>query len=168
MSATEMLRAVADRQAIIELIYRYCRAIDRMDAELGYSVWHEGAVADYGQTFYCGTGRGVIDHINSKHQHALAHCHRVANIVIDLDGDRAASESYVMATVHAMFGEQRKQVTVWGRYIDQWSRRNGQWGINKRIFLQDFDEIHDVTPLSDANRGRRDREDLSYTVLTPA
>jgi hypothetical protein len=165
MNDTQMLRAVADRQAITELIHRFCRAVDRMDAELGYSVLHDDAVADYGEAFYRGPGRGLIDHINSQHRMALSHCHRVSNVIVELDGDRAGSEAYVMATVHAMFGPQRKQVTVWGRYVDRWSRRNGRWGLDNRIFLQDFDAVHDVTPLGGADRGRRDREDASYTVL---
>jgi hypothetical protein len=32
---TETLRMLADRQAITDLIYRYCRAMDRIDVELG-------------------------------------------------------------------------------------------------------------------------------------
>lgn len=32
---------VADRQAVAELIYRYCRAVDRLDIALGHSIWHE-------------------------------------------------------------------------------------------------------------------------------
>lgn len=112
MNDPQILLALADRQAITELIHRFCRAVDRMDAELACSVMHEDAVADYGEAFYRGTGRGLIDHINSQHRMALSHCHRVSNVIIQLDGDRAGSEAYVMATVHAMFGLQRKQVTV--------------------------------------------------------
>lgn len=35
------------KQEITEQIYRYCRAMDRFDADLGYSVWHEEAEAIY-------------------------------------------------------------------------------------------------------------------------
>ena len=34
-----------------------------------------------------------------------------------------------------------KQITTWGRYIDQWSRRDGRWAIDKRIMIRDFAEI---------------------------
>lgn len=155
----------ADRQAITELIYRYCRSVDRLDVALGHSIWHPDGRADYGEAVYQGNGRGVIDHICAQHRHTLAHSHQVSNIIIDLDGDRAGSESYVTATLRVRRGEQLKQITVWGRYIDQWSRRDGRWGLDSRISARDFDEIRDVTAMSEHDIGRRDRSDPSYAVL---
>ena len=114
---------------------------------------------------YQGNGRGVIDHICAQHRHTLAHSHQVSKIIIDLDGDRAGSESYVTAALRVRRGEQLKQITVWGRYIDQWSRRGGRWGLDSRISVRDFDEIRDVTALSEHDIGRRDRSDPSYAVL---
>src|SRR5215831_15091122 len=93
------LRAIADRQIITDLIYRYCRAVDRLDVELGHSVWHEDGYADYGKDVYQGSGRGAIDHICAQHQHTLHHSHQVSNIVISLNGDEAGSESYVTANL---------------------------------------------------------------------
>jgi hypothetical protein len=65
-----------------------------------------------------------------------------------------------------MVGAERRQVTVCGRYIDRWSRRNGRWGIDKRIFLCDLDEVRNITNLNESHDGRRDREDASYGVIT--
>ena len=45
---SETLQSLADRQAITEMIYRYCRSVDRLDIPLGHSIWHEDAIADYG------------------------------------------------------------------------------------------------------------------------
>jgi hypothetical protein len=165
MSNADTLRLVSDRQEISDLIYRYCRSMDRLDIQLGHSIWHEDGVADYGATVYQGDGRGVIDYICARHRHTLHHSHQVSNIVIDLDGDRAGSESYVTASLRLMQGQQLKHMTAWGRYIDQWSRRNGRWGLDKRLSIRDFDEIRDVTPLYEHDIGRRDRSDPSYGVL---
>jgi hypothetical protein len=165
MSDDLATRALADRQTITELIYRYCRAMDRVDAELGYTIWHDGAVADYGEGIYQGSGRGFIDYVCEQHRQLLVHSHQVSNIIIDLDGDRAGSEAYVTATLRRMAGSQLKQISVWGRYVDQWSRRDGRWGIDKRVAIIDFDEIRDVVALSPCDRGRRDRSDPSYAVL---
>ena len=41
------------------------------------------------------------------------------------------------------------QIGVWGRYIDQWSRRNGHWGLDKRNSIRDFDEIREVKAMYD-------------------
>src|ERR1700676_916277 len=43
------------KQAITEVLYRYCRAIDRMDRDLASTIWHPGGSADYGPVFK-GTG----------------------------------------------------------------------------------------------------------------
>lgn len=161
----ETLQLLTDKQAITEMIYRYCRSVDRLDIPLGHSIWHEDAVADYGPDVYRGNGRGAIDHICAQHRHTLHHSHQVSNILIDVQGDQAGSESYVTATLRMKRGEGLKQVMVWSRYIDSWSRRHGRWGLDKRIAIRDFDEMRDVTAMYDHAVGRRDRDDPSYTVL---
>jgi hypothetical protein len=164
MSDFNSLQAVADRQAIADLIYRYCRAVDRLDHELGYSIWHADGTADYG-AYYQGSGRGVIDLICANHLRLQCHSHQVSNIVVELDGDRAASEAYVTANLRMARDGVIQQMSVWSRYVDQWSRRNGRWGIDKRIAIRDFDEIRAVTPLTQLSEGGRDRGDPSYTAL---
>ena len=154
-----------DREAVTDLIYRYCRAMDRIDHELGYSIWHDDGTADYGADVYVGSGRGFIDHVCAAHSGLLAHSHQVTNIIIEIDGDRAGSEAYVTATLRMMRGEALTQMMVWSRYIDSWSKRDGRWGIDHRIAVIDFDEIRPVTPMRTTSRGTRDRDDPSYAVL---
>ncbi len=159
------IRMLLDRQAITDLIYRYCRAVDRLDVPLGHSIWHECAHADYGESVYQGDGRGVIDHICAQHAHTLHHSHQVSNILIDLDGDRAGSEAYVTANLRVARGDSLQQMTVWGRYIDSWSRRDGRWGLDRRVSVRDFDEVREVSELYRHAIGTRDRTDPSYAVL---
>jgi len=165
MSSADPLRDLQDRRAIIDLIYRYCRSVDRLDVPLGHSVWHADGIADYGETVYQGSGRGAIDFICAQHGKTLHHSHQVTNILIDLSGDRAGSESYAIAALRVRRGARLQQMTVWTRYIDSWSRRDGQWGLDQRIAIRDFDEVRDVVPLADHDVGRRDRSDPSYAVL---
>lgn len=160
------LSALADRQAITDLIYRYCRAMDRIDHELGYAIWHEDGTADYGPDVFQGTGRAFIDQVCEQHKRCLTHSHQVTNVIIELDGDTAASESCVIAALRVAKGDELLQMMVWSRYIDTWSRRDGRWGIDHRIAVIDFDEVRPVTPMKTETRGRRDREDPSYAVLT--
>jgi hypothetical protein len=165
MSETGTLRAVADRQAITDLIYRYCRAMDRIDPELGYTIWHADGIADYGEDVFKGLGRDFIDHVCAQHRRTLGHSHQVTNVVIELDGDRAGSEAYCTANLRVARGDALMQITVWNRYIDTWSRRDGVWGIDRRTTVIDFDEIREVKPMSSGTRGSRDRHDPSYAVL---
>jgi hypothetical protein len=162
---SDVLRALADRQSITDLIYRYCRSVDRLDVPLGHSIWHDGAYADYGATVYQGDGRGVIDHICAQHRQTLSHSHQVTNILIELDGDEAGSESYHFACLRVAGGAQVKQISVWGRYLDRWSRRDGRWGLTRRLTVRDFDEIRDVVPMAQHDTGRRDPTDPSYDFL---
>jgi hypothetical protein len=165
MRDDETLKELADRQAIADLVYRYCRAVDRLDIPLGHSIWHADGVADYGADVYQGDGRGVIDHICAQHRHALQHSHQVSNLIIELDGERAGSEAYVTATLRVRRDGRLRQITVWGRYVDRWSKRDGRWGLDRRISIRDFDEVREVTALAEHEVGRRDRDDPSYGVL---
>jgi SnoaL-like protein len=159
------MRGLLDRLAITEQIYRYCRAVDRLDIPLGHSVFHEDATADYGDSLYQGDGRGVIDFICAAHQLALNHSHQVCNSIIALAGDRAGSETYFHSATRLMQDGKVIQIRVWGRYLDEWSRRDGQWRIDKRLTVFDFDEIREVTEMVRRDGGSRDRTDPSYAVL---
>ncbi|WP_297492715.1 nuclear transport factor 2 family protein [Acidocella sp.] len=158
------LRALIDKQAITELLYRYCRAVDRIDPELGYTVWQEGAEADYG-SIYQGSGRGVVDFICDSHRRGVVHSHQVTNIIIALEGDVARSEAYITSGMVMLDGGEPKQITTRGRYLDRWSRRAGRWGIEKRIFVGDINEIRTITPGSIVPRFTLDRDDPSYALF---
>ncbi|GAB3114986.1 nuclear transport factor 2 family protein [Aestuariicella hydrocarbonica] len=159
------LQNLSDRQQITELIYRYCRSVDRLDIPLGHSIWHEDAFADYGADYYQGPGKGVIDLICGHHRSTLAHSHQITNILIELDGDNAGSESYCMAALKILQNDTPMQMMVWTRYVDHWSRRNGRWGLDRRVAIRDFDEIRPVTPMTQVSAGRRDLTDPSYEAL---
>ncbi len=159
-----LLRQLADRQEITDLIYRYCRAVDRIDTGLGKSIFHDNATADYGD-FFKGSGHGVIDAVCTSHRACAGHSHQVTNILFNLQGDLAGTEAYHHAVIRMQVDGSLMQVTVWGRYIDRWSRRAGRWGIDHRLVLRDFDEVREVTPASDSEPSRRDGTCPSYAIL---
>lgn len=163
-----IMQELADKQAITEQLYRYCRSVDRLDVPLGHSVFHEDATANYGPTGYQGSGRGAIDAICKAHLNLKAHSHQVTNVLIELDGDRAASEAYVMTALRGERDGQPFQIHVCARYCDTWSRREGHWAIDHRDAVIDFDSMSEVAPLADHTWARRDREDPSYAILTGA
>ncbi len=163
---SDLLRAVADRQAITDQIYRYCRAMDRIDHALGYTVWHPDGTADYGTGFFQGSGRGFVDHVCAQHAGLLCHSHQMSNIIIELDGDMAGSESYVTATLRIEREGRLMQMVVLSRYVDRWSRRDGVWALDHRQAVMDMDEIREVTPMR-RHVVLRDSNDPSYTVLRP-
>lgn len=158
-----MTDQTADRLAIMDQIYRYCRAVDRLDVALGHSVFHEHSHADF--PTYAGPGRGWIDAVCKAHLDFLHHSHQVTNVIIQVDGDRAGSESYVTATLRQREGDRVIQREFWARYVDRWSRQNGCWAIDRRDCIVDFASTREVEPLPGDPRSRRDPSDPSYAVL---
>ena len=166
MAADQQRTRADDIQAITKALYLYCRAVDRLDHELGYTLWHEDGEADYGAAIYQGTGRGFVDFVIESHLALAGHSHQVTNVIIELDGDRAASEAYVTAALRMVEEDGTlKQMTVRGRYLDRWSFRNGRWAIDKRRYLLDFDEIRTIEGTVFPPESTRDGSDPSYTVL---
>ena len=159
-------QALADRQAITDQIYRYCRAMNRIDHELGYAIWHPDGTADYGAAVFVGRGHDFIDQVCRQHAGLLCHSHQVSNVVIELGGSNAASGAYVTANLRMMRDGKLLQMTVLSRCIDRWSRRDGKWAIDHRIAVMDMDEVREVTPMKAHDVARRDRSDPSYAVLS--
>lgn len=163
----DAVEQLADVRAIQDLIYAYCRAVDRLDVPLGHSIWHEDGWADYGAAYYQGPGRGVIDHICAQHRALSSHSHQVSNILVDLRGPQAGSESYVQGTLRLEREGKTMQIGVWARYIDLWEKREGRWGLVRRTMAMDHSEMREVTPMPTQGAApSRDRADPSYAVLT--
>lgn len=153
------------RCAIADQLSNYARAMDRIDPELGYRVWHEGGTAHYG-AMYQGTGRDFVDWVCATHAQMISHAHRITNVLVQVDGAQATSEAYVHATLRFARDGREQVGTVFGRYLDRWSLREGHWAIDHRIYVQDMDEVRDAgAPLVGAFGGSRDRSDPSYAVL---
>lgn len=162
---TATIQRLVDHQAITDQLNRYARAMDRIDNELGRSVFHEDAPADYGEIFQ-GTGHEFVEWVSGMHKTLLTHAHQLGNVLINIDGNRAGSEAYVSvgARLRAEDGT-LIGLTSRGRYIDQWEKRDdGIWRISHRRYIQEMDDAGAVQSTY-ATGGSRDREDPSYAVL---
>nr|QQZ49247.1 nuclear transport factor 2 family protein [Phenylobacterium glaciei] len=51
MSHDPQVQALIDKQAITEVLFNYCRAVDRADIALLTSCYHDDATEDHGGTF---------------------------------------------------------------------------------------------------------------------
>lgn len=165
MARTDFAKEAGDRLAITDKIYRYCRSMDRLDVAAGHSVFHEDSIADCGE-IYQGTGRGWIDYVLELHKTLLQHSHQVTNIIIEIDGDRAGSESYAFVTLRVQDGERTLLNEMWMRYVDSWSKRDGEWGIDRRDCIVDYGSMREVDPVPGDPRSRRDSADPCYQLAT--
>src|SRR5262245_46253070 len=85
-----------EKQAITEVLYRYCRGIDRRDWELVRSCYHADRVDDH--AIYKGDRDGFVDWVSEfLTSQFTATQHTVFNPLVKVDGDTAGCESYVRA-----------------------------------------------------------------------
>ena len=165
VNANEM-QWLLDRQAIRDVLSRYCRGLDRMDRPLADTVWHEGGTAFYDGIFE-GTGAGFLDWVWESHAAMDRHSHQITNVLIELDGDRATSESYVTVVLWTKPDAEGNQLELVGRgrYLDRWEKRDGAWGITERTHLLDMSSAFPLGRADVSEGSTRDREDLSYGFL---
>lgn len=161
------LERVADRQEITDVIYRYCRGIDRCDDELVRSCYHPDATDDHGdfrggvEDFIAYIGRGL-----PRFERTM---HFIGNVLIEPEGDVARVESYIVA-YHRLARSRTKperDYIVGLRYVDDFERRAGEWRIAARVCVFEWSRIDPIapngwTPAAEATLGRRDRGDAVY------
>ncbi len=160
------LEELLAKQAITEVIYGYCRALDRMDKPAAYAVWHPDGTAHYGEDTFEGTGWEFVDWVWTAHAAMSTHSHQVTNVLIQVDGDRAVSEAYVIVALRTLAGPDGSGVAdifVRGRYVDQWSCRDGQWAIDHRDYITDHSVmVPNPNPEPHDPRSIRSSDDLSF------
>lgn len=125
-----------DREAIRDVIYKYCRAVDRADTELLKSCYWPDGFDDHG--FYGGNAMEFAEHVTPLLSKTIATTHAISNPIIDVQGDVASAESQV-DVLHRVMTEDGKMVNEWCqcRYLDSFEKREGQWRIKVRVVVGD-------------------------------
>jgi hypothetical protein len=157
---------VASRMEIFDCIHRIARAVDRLDAELFRSGYHDDAILDFGTMI--GNPQRFIDFFFELHRTMhKASAHHITNHVCEIDGEVAHTETYWI------FGSENASgiptSLAGGRYIDRFERRAGRWAIALRKCFPTWN----LTPDNDVGKQisaafaqvghvSRDNDDLSY------
>lgn len=159
-----------DQQEIQEVIYRYCRGIDRRDFALVRACYHADATDEHGS--FSG---GVDDYLTwveallGRYSWTM---HLVGNVLIDWgpSNDVAAAESYGVALHRSDEPKPHLNLATGFRYLDRFERRQGTWKIASRVAVSEWSiqipreswwEIPDSLL-----KGRRDPRDALYTLLS--
>lgn len=155
-----------DKQAIYEVICKYCRALDRMDKEMAYAVWHDDGTAIY-HDMYKGTGHGFVDWVWEAHAEMERHSHQIANHLSIIDGDTARSETYITVVLWTNPDSKGKQQEIvgMGRYLDQWSKLGGKWAITHREHILDLQTLHELNRGYVNSVSTRDTSDPSFRII---
>ena len=159
------------KQEIRDALMRYSRGIDLLDADLVKSAYHPDAYDDHGT--FKGNAHEFAEHVIVGLSRLECTEHFLGNSLIEVEGDRAYSETYHVAYHRIPAGGDgvAKDFTWGGRYVDVFERREGgPWLILHRTVVHSWSRIDDV---ADSNAemaanfthvARGDRSDLVYRL----
>jgi hypothetical protein len=188
---------LADHEEIRQVMYTFFRAADRRDAELGRTTfWEDGHCES------SAPGEPVSHWMPSLLDEAAGKSfernfektmHYMLNMVIRVDGDSAAAETYAIAyhivparhdSIVAVGGEtrfaelgsdasRRYELSVGTRYNSRFERRDGVWRIKIHRYIVEwtrfvpYEGVHKDEGVLAFMRlsGTRDRSDASYEWL---
>ena len=137
------LHVAADKLEITEVIYTYAECTDRGDFEALLNCFHPDAQFQYQEE---GTPLPVREFFAAQGDAGAGFretMHHLSNIIVRVDGDKAKTQSYVLAH-HVMkedcphypplFPNMGREyaVLIGARYVDEFERREGKWKIAYR------------------------------------
>lgn len=134
------LTTLRDKEAIREVIHRYCRGADRCDLQAFNDCYWEDGYDDHG--FFGGNGQAFGDYVIPILKQAEASIHAITNTIIDLKGDRAFCESQ-WSVIHRLKKPDGDFLDFWhqGRYLDIFEKRGDEWRILCRTIVNDMDRL---------------------------
>ena len=140
-----ILARMYDRAQIQESLYRYARGVDRGNWDLVRSTYHTDAYDEHGS--YKGGVDGLIEWLEDRFSAVDNSTHFLGNCIIEFVGpDKALVETYyVSRRLRPPIGDELKIAGPsdrmcregWGRYVDVFERRDGEWRVSHRTIVQE-------------------------------
>lgn len=164
MSAEALEQLLAERD-IERNMLRYIRGVDRCDAALIRSAFHDDA-RDHHGSFSGGPDEYVAYVLEQAMPQFERTMHYVTNLLIDVDGPTAHCEAYLLA-IHLRHDEPRDAIEIFGgRYFDRCERRDGHWRIAERWVVHEWDHAQPASIIpawqNTFIRGSRGELDATY------
>lgn len=162
------LAELLDKEAIRSLVQTYCNAADRHDHDKMRTLYWDDAIDDHG-AMSSGPAMDFIDKLPEIQAPMEILHHNVTSMNIAVDGDYAEGEIYILA-FHKVRAEDRSfDVLVGGRFLDKYSKRDGEWRYQHHRILADWTFVNDPSHvdlkhpfLDGAYIGKPGPEDPSY------
>jgi hypothetical protein len=145
------MQRLMDREYIRDVMARYARGVDRADWDAVRETYHVGAFDDHGD--YKGDVDGFIEFGRAR-TGSLAQCmHFLGNCLIEFASDDIAAVETYFATAHTLDAEAQEaygagdgseavQLSAYGRYVDRFERRDGQWRVAHRIVVFEATRVY--------------------------
>lgn len=181
------LQRLIDKDQIRDAMLRYCRGIDRRQWDVARSVFFDDATDHHGDF------KGGIDEfftwIQPQHDQVAKSSHMLGNMLIEFASDGVAVvESYFVVNLElgpeasghrkqfvadaAKEAPGRVKLDVYGRYVDRFEKRDGDWRVARRQVVFDSQHSQPLIGNVDDNShwvlGRRDAEDAIFKARQDA
>jgi ketosteroid isomerase-like protein len=139
------IQLLVERQAIVDVIYAYCRNVDLVNAAEVAACFTDDCTVDYGPGMGTVT-RGkdnVRDRLGDGLHRFAATSHHVSNIEVVFDSDDSARTITYLYAWHR-FADQKPDAHLWAQYHDRFSKVQGRWLIADRVLKVAGQEAFDI------------------------
>ena len=173
--AAATLETLGTDREILENELRYTRGLDRHNDDLIRDAYWQDAAVTYG---VLRPVPGLAAWANETHAKRAGHQHHVTSLTLDVDGDTAHEEGYILFSADLVrdtkFDTQgaptpgrllagSKATLGSGRYINRYERRNGMWKMAVHEYVHDLSvRLQPVDLCATGCLGRWDSTDISY------
>lgn len=132
------LQALIDKDAIRDCVARLARGEDRRQPEVLSACFWPDSTFDY--AMYKGSFPEYLAWVTPGADAITNTQHVLGQTVIDLDGDAAKAETYVISYHRVDMGPEtgERDTCIGGRYLDTMEKRDGKWAIAHRTMLYDW------------------------------
>ncbi len=128
-----------DLECIRDAVRRYARGVDRLDGDLMKSVYWPDGTDDHG--VFTGNAHEFVDHCMASHVRWRSTMHCIFNHTIELDPDGLHARGEVYNVTYLFRGEVgsegASQDTWYGRYLDEYEKRDDEWRILHRMCVHE-------------------------------
>lgn len=133
-----VLQALIDKEAIRDCVARLARGEDRRQPEVLSACFWPDSTFDY--AMYKGSFPEYLAWVTPGADAITNTQHVLGQTVIDLDGDAAKAETYVISYHRVDMGPEtgERDTCIGGRYLDTMEKRDGKWAIAHRTMLYDW------------------------------
>ncbi|MEJ1962276.1 MAG: nuclear transport factor 2 family protein [Gammaproteobacteria bacterium] len=168
-------KQVADDAGILQNELKYTRGLDRHEADLARDAFWPDAVITYGNVI---PANDIGTWANSVHSKRAAHQHHVTGLTLDVAGNTAHEEGYILFTADVQRDTRfdtngvpspgrvlkgSKATLGTGRYVNRYELRDGQWKMVVHEYVHDLSVSFEPVDLCATTcMSRWDTSDLSY------
>lgn len=140
MSLEKDVRYLIDRQAVVDVLHRYCELVDAQDHDaMVREVFAADGSDDHGEGPVKGR-EAIAEWFRDATANIAANAHNVSNVTVEIDGDTARMQSRVTSWTWTMDNSDRGPLrpadyVVSVSYHDELTRYQEGWRIDRRVLV---------------------------------